>query len=409
MEEYKYSWKPSSELPIDEFLQKYKPTMVVDDGTKPWIWVQRLEHEPLDSVNSADSKDSGPDNPVIESAHKLLESYTGKIASIQKDESIPVRANKKKGLRSKKEVREEVAAEATEKFKQLSQESKLTCGKLLLLFVYISFPTCSRRSVGFSSYKPSKLMVYRTFSRMARDLVAGALSNTPAFCLKVATTPADVLPNHRYLICLYLPDLYDKAVVTEVLRTVCQSTGVRPNSAKTDLYTIIGLDSKHPSGIKSTIWNPTDLVPDAELKALTDAYWSEAAKKAAGDSESTSKPAEINKKKPTKRPRKRESEVDIFDDVKDTNLDDDATTTQDILNRTRNKSTTPFPKVPSSKVQEAEDSATESESDEAPPTKTTTGAATGKPTIARRPKPTKPTDDSSSDEEVKKPKRIRRF
>ncbi|KDN47906.1 hypothetical protein RSAG8_03326, partial [Rhizoctonia solani AG-8 WAC10335] len=374
MEEYKYSWKPSSELPIDEFLQKYKPTMVVDDGTKPWIWVQRLEHEPLDSVNSADSKDSGPDNPVIESAHKLLESYTGKIASIQKDESIPVRANKKKGLRSKKEVREEVAAEATEK----------------LFFVQAE-------------------QIDGTFSRMARDLVAGALSNTPAFCLKVATTPAGVLPNHRYLICLYLPDLYDKAVVTEVLRTVCQSTGVRPNSAKTDLYTIIGLDSKHPSGIKSTIWNPTDLVPDAELKALTDAYWSEAAKKAAGDSESTSKPAEINKKKPTKRPRKRESEVDIFDDVKDTNLDDDATTTQDILNRTRNKSTTPFPKVPSSKVQEAEDSATESESDEAPPTKTTTGAATGKPAIARRPKPTKPTDDSSSDEEVKKPKRIRRF
>ncbi|CAE6418138.1 unnamed protein product, partial [Rhizoctonia solani] len=198
---------------------------------------------------------------------------------------------------------------------------------------------------------------------MARDLVTGALSKTPAFCLKVATTPADVLPNHRYLICLYLPDLYDKAIVTEVLRTVCQSTGIRPNSAKTDLYTILGLDSKHASGIKST--NPTDLVPDAELKALTDAYWSEATKKTTGGSESASKPTEGNKKKFTKRPRKEEPDDDVFDDVKENNSDDDATTTQDILD-IKKKSTGPPPKAPLNKIRTPEDSATESESDEAP-------------------------------------------
>ena len=54
------------------------------------------------------------------------------------------------------------------------------------------------------------------FARLARDLVNGALSHTSAFSAKVATTPADVEPNHRYLISLYLPDLYDKAAVTEV-------------------------------------------------------------------------------------------------------------------------------------------------------------------------------------------------
>ncbi|CAE6472074.1 unnamed protein product [Rhizoctonia solani] len=382
MEEYKYSWKPSSELSIDDFLQKYKPTMVVDDGTKPWIWVRRLEHEPLDSVKSADSKDNGSNNSAIENAHKLLEEYTEKISGIQKDASIPVRANKKKGLKSKKEVREEVAAEATEKFKQLSQTSKLT-----LFFVQAEH-------------------IDGAFSRMARDLVTGTLSKTPAFCLKVATTPADVLPNHRYLICLYLPDLYDKAIVTEVLRTVCQSTGIRPNSAKTDLYTILGLDSKHASGIKSTIWNPTDLVPEVELKALTDAYWSEAAKKTTVVPESTSKPTEGNKKKPTKRPRKQEPDDDVFDDVKEHNSDDDATAAQGVLNRTKKKSAGPPPKVPSTKTRTPEDSATESESDEAPPTKVSTSVAASKPTMS---KPTKPTNDSSSDEEVKRPKKIRRF
>ncbi|CUA66992.1 hypothetical protein RSOLAG22IIIB_02903 [Rhizoctonia solani] len=359
--------------------------MVVDDGTKPWIWVRRLEREPLDSVNSADSKDGGSDGSVVENAHKLLETYTQKIASIQKDDSIPVRANKKKGLRSKKEVREEVAAEATEKFKQLSQDNKITCGKLLF-FVQAE-------------------QIDGAFSRMALDLVTGTLSKTPAFCLKVATTPADVLPNHRYLICLYLPDVYDKVIVTEVLRAVCQSTGVRPNSAKTDLYTLIGLDSKHPSGIKSTIWNPTDLVPDAELKALTDAYWSEA-KKAIEASETTPKLTEGNKKKTTKRPRKEVPDDDVFDDVKETNSDDDTTTTQDILDRTKKNRTGPSSKAPSKKVQVTEDSATESESDDALPTKATVTVVAGKPTTS---KPIKPNDDSSSDEEVKKPKKIRRF
>lgn len=56
----------------------------------------------------------------------------------------------------------------------------------------------------------------RAFARLSRELVTGALSKTPAFCAKVATTPSDVGLNHRYLICLYLPDLYDKASVTEV-------------------------------------------------------------------------------------------------------------------------------------------------------------------------------------------------
>ncbi|KEP48510.1 hypothetical protein V565_122660, partial [Rhizoctonia solani 123E] len=71
MEERKYHWDSSSELSIDEFLQKYKPTMVVNDGTKPWIWVRRLEHEPLDPVDSADSKDNGSSSSAIKNGHKL--------------------------------------------------------------------------------------------------------------------------------------------------------------------------------------------------------------------------------------------------------------------------------------------------------------------------------------------------
>ncbi|KAF8740477.1 hypothetical protein RHS02_04581, partial [Rhizoctonia solani] len=404
MDGYEYSWKPSAGMSIDEFLQKYKPTMVLDDGTKPWIWVRRLEHEPLDSVNRSDIDGTRSDTSIIERGQKLLEDYTGRIENIQKDESIPVRANKKKGLRSKKEIREETATEATEKFKHLCQESGLTSGKLLAVFVCLFF-VCILTLL-FRLFFVQAEHIDGAFSRMARDLITGALSKTPAFCLKVATTPGDVLPNHRYLICLYLPDLYDRAAAAEVLRTVCQSTGIRPNSAKTDLYTMIGLDSKHPSGIKSTIWNPTDLIPDIELKVtvLIETYWNEANKKAAtGDMQSSTKTAEGTKKNMSKRLRRQESDTNVFDDVKETRVDD-LTTAQDIINQAKRKGGNSSISN-ALKVQTTVDSATESESDdEAPPTKPTTG--TGNPLVSNS---MKPVDDFSSDEDARKPKKIRRF
>ncbi|CAE6415258.1 unnamed protein product [Rhizoctonia solani] len=402
MDEYEYSWKPSAGMSIDEFLQKYKPTMVFDDGTKPWIWVRRLEHEPLDSVNSTDIDSTRSDTSIIERGQKLLEDYTGKIENIQKDESIPVRANKKKGLRSKKEIREETATEATEKFKQLCQESGLTSGKLLAVFVCLFF--VSILTLLFRLFFVQAEHIDGAFSRIARDLITGALSKTPAFCLKVATTPGDVLPNHRYLICLYLPDLYDRAAATEVLRTVCQSTGIRPNSAKTDLYTMIGLDSKHPSGIKSTIWNPTDLIPDIELKVLIETYWNEANEKAAtGDIQSSTKTAEGTKKNTSKRLRRQESDTNVFDDVKETHVDD-LTTAQDIISQAKRKGGNSSISN-ALKVQTTADSAAESEfDDEASPTKPTTG--TGNPPVSNS---MKPVDDFSSDEDARKPKKIRRF
>lgn len=387
MSDYKYSWKPSSDLSLDEYLQKYKPTMVVDDGTKPWIWVRRLEHEPLDS---ATPDDSCYDGPAVERAQKLLEEYTEKIAAIQKDDSIPIRANKKKGLRSKKEVREEVMAEATGKFRQLSEESKLTSGKWLF-FV-----------------QPDQ--VDGVFARLARDLVTGDLSKTSAFSAKVATTPPDVGPNHRYLICLYLPDLYDKTAATEVLRVACQSTGVRPNSAKADVYTIIGLDSKHPSGIKSTIWNPTELVTDAELKTLTEAYWSNASKKSASSDTNPTEGTSANdndfQQKATKRPRKAEDsdDDDVFDNAEPT-LDEDAGPLKPDGPGTKSKGRKALLSKGTSKGAKApsqHDSATESESDDPPPSKPTAP-------ITKKPVPPKVNEASSSDEDVKKPKKVRRF
>ncbi|KAG9100968.1 hypothetical protein FRC06_003483 [Ceratobasidium sp. 370] len=369
--------------------------MVVDDGTKPWIWVRRVEHEPLDETDPSGESD---ESSKLEQAKKLLDQYTEKIIAVQrnagaqKDDSIPVRSNKKKGLRSKKEVREEIMVEAAKEFKRISQESQLTCGKWL----FFAAPD----------------NIDAVFARLAHDLVTGALSKTSAFCAKVATTPSTVEPNHRYLICLYLPDLYDKDAVTEVLRTACRSIGVRPNSAKTDLYTMIGLDSKHPSGMKSTIWNPTDLVPEAELKALLDTYWEDVKKKAAETSEPNDAPdasADKPKKKSTKPKRKAEDSDDdnIFDEVDDPAKGNKATKSSEAEGSPTSKAKiAPVSKPKNSPL--PNDSATESESDDPPPAKAAPPTKSA-PTAAQAEDETQAGDLSSDEEVPKRPKKVRRF
>jgi hypothetical protein len=48
------------------------------------------------------------------------------------------------------------------------------------------------------------------------SLASGPLHSTPAFSAKVATSSESEIPNAQHLICVYLPDVYDKAAVTEV-------------------------------------------------------------------------------------------------------------------------------------------------------------------------------------------------
>lgn len=50
----------------------------------------------------------------------------------------------------------------------------------------------------------------------AASLVSGALCSTSAFLAKVATSPEQETAHVQHLICVYIPDVYDKASVTEV-------------------------------------------------------------------------------------------------------------------------------------------------------------------------------------------------
>lgn len=48
------------------------------------------------------------------------------------------------------------------------------------------------------------------------SLVTGPLSATVAHTAKVSTSPLDDVPNYRHVLCIYMPDVYDKDAVVEV-------------------------------------------------------------------------------------------------------------------------------------------------------------------------------------------------
>ncbi|KZT72326.1 hypothetical protein DAEQUDRAFT_809208 [Daedalea quercina L-15889] len=243
--EYPYLWSSSSQLPLEEFLTKYKPSMVQDDGTKPWIWVEKSTSE-AQGLNMV---------TAVEEATALLKDVTVRIEEIKNDESIPLRANKKKGTKSKKEVREAVQSEATEKLKDISIRNEFVSGKWLI-------------------FAPND-KVDLVWSTIATSLISGPLASTSARLAKVATCPKHEVSNYSHVLCLYVPNVYDKEDVTKIMKILLRNHGMNLMGVKSNLYTAIGLDSKHPSGIPSTVWKNSALMPETEIKRMKEEYFTE--------------------------------------------------------------------------------------------------------------------------------------
>ncbi|KAI0783070.1 hypothetical protein C8Q75DRAFT_860478 [Abortiporus biennis] len=241
---YQYEWDSSSELSLKDFLAKYKPSMVQNDGTKPWIWVQKSKSEEENGREAA-----------IDEAAKYVKEVAEKVEAIKNDDSIPLRGNKKKGTKSKKELREELQSEAAEKLKEISERHGYVSGKWLI------FAPADRIDI--------------IWSTVANSIIEGPLNPTSVHLAKVATSPKNDTPNYQHVMCLYMPNVYDKETVLEVMKVLLRKHGLNLNGVKSNLYTSIGLDSKHPSGIQSTVWRNTALLKETEIKELKDAYYAE--------------------------------------------------------------------------------------------------------------------------------------
>ncbi|KAG1854147.1 hypothetical protein DFJ58DRAFT_788361 [Suillus subalutaceus] len=290
--EYPYFWSKGSSIALPDFLMKYKPSMVQNDGTKPWIWVEG-------SNRNQDTTESDA-TAAISEASALLKQVSQRVEEIKNDDSIPMRSSKKTGAKSKKDVREKVQADAAEKLKDISIKHNYVCGKWLI------FAPADKVDV--------------IWSKIATSLVSGALASTCAYLTKVATSPSNETPHYQHVICLYIPDVYDKDAVTDVMKVLLRNHGVNLSGVKSDLYTGAGLDSKHSSGIPPTVWKNTSLLADSEIKALKDAYFSElntASTSTEKPDEQKDQPSIAAKKKPILKKKTKEDDPFASEDEAD--------------------------------------------------------------------------------------------
>ncbi|KAH9856015.1 hypothetical protein C2E23DRAFT_751103 [Lenzites betulinus] len=293
-ENYQYQWTPKAELSLQDFLSKYKPSMVQNDGTKPWLWVHK----------SDSGLEAKGDEEAIAEATTLLSQVTERVQEIQDDAAIPIRSNKKKGLKSKKELREEVQHEATEKLKEISQKHGCVSGKWLIFA------------------PPDK--VDFVWNHIANSLVSGPLASTSAYSAKVATSPQSDTPNYSHLVSVYVPDVYDQPSVTEVMKVLLRSHGLNLMGVKSNLYTSIGIDSKHPSGIPSTVWKSTALMKDTEIKALKEEFFTglNAAKTVTTEETAAKKATAGDSKKPKPKLKKKGGDNPFGSDDEDAEIDE---------------------------------------------------------------------------------------
>ncbi|KAF7321526.1 Protein RER1 [Mycena kentingensis (nom. inval.)] len=330
-QQYKYAWSPDSpQIPTHLLAQQYKPSMVQNEGDNPWIWVQK---------NTPEEPENLDEDAAIAEGKTILSALTARVEEIKNDSSIPARSSKgtakKAAVAGKKEVREAAQAEATENLNAVAVKHGFVSGK------WLSFATTDK--------------VDMIFNNIATSLIQGPLSKTDAFCIKVATSEEG---KSQHLVCIYVPDIYDKEALARVMRVLLGEHGMALSGVKSNLYTALKIDSKHPSGIQSTTWKNANIIPDDEAKQLRDGFYEDlAAEKDEAKVQKTlakAKAAAAAKEKPQ---LKKKTEDDPFgdDDEEEEEDEEEAQRKAELKAKTKPVSKNKRPKSVSDEEDESED------------------------------------------------------
>ncbi|CEH17548.1 hypothetical protein CBOM_03959 [Ceraceosorus bombacis] len=239
-------WAPprAKEQSLDAFLKENRPSSVQRsyDG---WIWVVGPRRSLIQEAAPISEE-------VLLKARSMVKTLEDEIRSIDDDPNIPVRG--RKGVLSKKQRREKAQADADLKYKlaELAVSSGFSVGKWLFF----------RRGTS----------VDLLFATLAKSISDGPLSRLKA---AVTTVKAAVLPqqeSEEQVVCLYFDDFFDQDTAREILTCVIKEHGVLPAAAKSDLYTELGITSKHPTGLRSTEYQPRELLMQSQIDDWQAAY-----------------------------------------------------------------------------------------------------------------------------------------
>ncbi|KAK4702276.1 hypothetical protein P7C70_g3951, partial [Phenoliferia sp. Uapishka_3] len=193
----------------------------------------------------------------MEVAHSKLESDAAKVKDALVTEcrrikaEEPVRENKKLKKQSQKQWREKTYTHFNNAIGALARQHGVLSGKWLFM--------------------PGPDTVDSTWSKIVHSLSSstGALykAGGGAWC-QTAKVSSDLGDSKTYVICVYVTDSWNKEAVEGVLRILVKDLGLRPTSYKCDANTIIGIDSKHESGIPSSLYKISDFMTKEELDEL---------------------------------------------------------------------------------------------------------------------------------------------
>ncbi|GAA6057220.1 hypothetical protein JCM3770_003267 [Rhodotorula araucariae] len=251
---------PADKSAIDTFLAKYKPSSN-NAALGPWIWVRLPGKD--DGSEAAKPAEELTEEELANldfgaEGEALVDEMMDRLAEIK--DTAPVRANKSRGIRSQKDLREETYANFHGKVKALAQKYKILSGKWL--------------------FYPSSDHVDSTWNKLVHAIADpdGVLAKTGVVhCAKVATLPND---RSSYVICVYVDDSWDDEAVGDVFKVLVKDLSMTSQAYKPDALTILGIDSKHLSKVPVSLYKKTTFMTQKELDAAYEATASKGGKKA---------------------------------------------------------------------------------------------------------------------------------
>src|SRR5579859_3102860 len=202
-----YVFTSGGTRPLSPFLLQNRPSQVTA-LTTDWIWLRRADTESPETEEWLQME-------AINAGKSILNNTIVKLRHSASSESTQIREEAKKEL-------------------QLVAENFGMLGGKWLVYA-------------------STANIDAVWEKLAISFDHGDLATTKCHGMKVSTAA----PSQPHVICVYLPNIFDQTAAGEVL-AVLREMGIKPQGAKPDLYTLIELYAKHPSGISPTLWKVGD-------------------------------------------------------------------------------------------------------------------------------------------------------
>ncbi|KDE04680.1 hypothetical protein MVLG_04904 [Microbotryum lychnidis-dioicae p1A1 Lamole] len=229
----------------DEFLQRVKPSANNTTGF-PWYWVciPRSKDDKEDALKPAEEQSFESRVDFMEQGQVLVDKLTKDCKHIA--ETAPVRGNKKTGAKSQKELREIEHAKFNDQVAALAKKYNVLTGKWLL------YPTADNVDAIWA----------KVVNAIAKP--DGALAKTGIVHTAKVSTHAE--EGQGYVICIYCDDSWDRDGVGKAFKCLVRELGLVSSAYKSDANTLLGIDSKHSSGIRSSLYGKTDFMTKDEIE-----------------------------------------------------------------------------------------------------------------------------------------------